>query len=325
MSGCTRLILHADDLGFTHGFNDAIRDAHQRGALTSTCLQVTGFAYQEAVREVLPACPNLGVGIHLNLVECRSILPHRLIPALTHADGTFRGYGPLLRGMWDNSIRLQMREECRAQIEKALEDGVAPDHLNSHRHAHMLPGFFEIACELAAEFEIPVVRIVEERIHRPRPMRGGGYLLRDANAAKMVLMNWLARRNRPKLTSFGLRASNAFVGLSYTAYGSREALSAAITANGRPAGWAGDWTIEALFHLCTPRHPGDARIAMPKTVLKYCNSAWRDREMQALRAVSELCLEEGRTVLANFRNLNSLQTCSFPSQMPMDAVRQYAV
>ena len=51
--------------------NEGIRDAHLHGLVTSTCLQSVGFAYDHAVREVLPTCPSLGVGIHLNLVECR--------------------------------------------------------------------------------------------------------------------------------------------------------------------------------------------------------------------------------------------------------------
>jgi len=299
------LVFHADDLGLAFGFNEAIRAAHLGGNVTSTCLQTAGIAYRHALEEVLPECPQLGVGVHVNLVECRSILAPGVIPDLVDADGVFRGYRPLLAATWNRRIRQQVRDEARAQIDLALEDGVVVDHLNSHRHAHMLPGLFETFCELAAAFSIPFIRLLGERFHRPRPLSGGAYYLHEANWAKMGLMNALARRNRRRLSQFDLCCNDAFVGLSYTGRGTERALMAALEANTPPrdgpsgardctsltrknaSRTRGDATerlvIEALVHLARSGDPRDG--ALPPGVAAYCNDPARSAEQAAAESV----------------------------------------
>ena len=67
------LILHADDLGLCLAVNEGIRDSYENGFLTSTSLRVNGPAFQHAIKNVLPECPDLGVGLHLNLVEGKTL------------------------------------------------------------------------------------------------------------------------------------------------------------------------------------------------------------------------------------------------------------
>jgi hypothetical protein len=58
-----RLIVNADDFGFSEEVNEAIIRAHNEGVLTSTSLMVTGQAFDHAVR-LASENPGLGVGIH---------------------------------------------------------------------------------------------------------------------------------------------------------------------------------------------------------------------------------------------------------------------
>ncbi|MEO8376403.1 MAG: ChbG/HpnK family deacetylase, partial [Candidatus Sumerlaeota bacterium] len=45
-----RLIVNADDFGFTRDVNQGIIQAHREGILTATTLMATGAAFDDAVR-----------------------------------------------------------------------------------------------------------------------------------------------------------------------------------------------------------------------------------------------------------------------------------
>ena len=69
MSNSSKVIFHGDDLGLTLGFNHAIKETHNNGLLTSTSIRANGLAFEDAIKNVVKTCPNLSVGVHLNLVE----------------------------------------------------------------------------------------------------------------------------------------------------------------------------------------------------------------------------------------------------------------
>ena len=87
-----RLIINADDLGWTEGVNRGIVEAHRNGIVTSTTLLANGIAFDSAVRLARQE-NHLGVGVHLNLSDGAPILPRWEVPSLVGADGQFRG-GP---------------------------------------------------------------------------------------------------------------------------------------------------------------------------------------------------------------------------------------
>ncbi|MFO0974450.1 MAG: ChbG/HpnK family deacetylase [Phycisphaerae bacterium] len=267
------LVFHADDLGLSHGFNEAIRLAHRRGLVTSTCLNPLGVAYRAAIDDVLPTCPDLGVGVHVNLVELRPLRPAERVDRIVDRAGRLHGYGPLMRACGAWRVRAQLLDEAEAQVERVLADGVRPDHLNSHRHVHMLPWLFEPFCRLAERYDIPFVRVARERLHLPRTPRGACALLAEANFAKTLLLRALAWRTGDTLRRFGLRTSERFAGVSFTGHASVGSIVAALEAN--PAKG-----VEVLVHLCVRRHPGDAGIE-PRSLRRYCDAAARDREMAA--------------------------------------------
>ena len=75
-----RLIVNADDFGFTHDVNAGIVEARRRGILRSTTLMANGAAFDDAVR-LARENPDLDVGCHLVLVGGRSLSrPGELLP-----------------------------------------------------------------------------------------------------------------------------------------------------------------------------------------------------------------------------------------------------
>jgi len=154
------LIVNADDFGLTEGINRAIKEAHQGGILTSATLMANGFAFESAI-DIATQNRCLGVGIHLNLTQGNSVASPARIPSLINDRGIFyRGVGGLIKADLAGRIsRNELELEVRSQIEKVLENGLAPTHLDGHKHFHFWPSFFDIVIRLASEYRIPGIRL----------------------------------------------------------------------------------------------------------------------------------------------------------------------
>jgi chitin disaccharide deacetylase len=92
-----RLIVNADDFGFSESTNEAVLRGHLEGILTTASLMVNEPAADQAVR-LARQHPTLGVGLHLALVCGRAALPPEKIPDLAAADGQFSG-NPVAMGL----------------------------------------------------------------------------------------------------------------------------------------------------------------------------------------------------------------------------------
>src|SRR5579863_8447324 len=147
MKVAIRLIVNADDFGYTRGVNEGIVEAHRDGILTATTLMANGAAFEHAV-ELARQNPALDVGCHLVLVEGQSVLdPARALPK-TIGDTVLAVVGG----------RLSPYDELRAQVQKIVATGIRPTHLDAHKHTHLLPPVLEAVGRLAREFGIPWVR-----------------------------------------------------------------------------------------------------------------------------------------------------------------------
>jgi chitin disaccharide deacetylase len=141
-----RLIINADDFGFTRDVNTGIVEAHRNGVLTSTTLMANGDAFDHAV-QLARETPSLDIGCHLVLVQGRSLVTGRELPASP---------GGVIAALV--ARHLDVYGELRAQVEKILGAGIRPTHLDSHKHTHIVPAIFRQIVRLAEEFKIPYVR-----------------------------------------------------------------------------------------------------------------------------------------------------------------------
>jgi predicted glycoside hydrolase/deacetylase ChbG (UPF0249 family)/SAM-dependent methyltransferase len=282
------VILHADDLGLTYSFNEGIRRAHRDGLLTSTSLRANGYAYRHAVDEILPACPRLGVGLHLCLNEASPVAAPASVPLLLGANGSLRrGYGWLMRLAIRRAGREQIERELRAQIERVLADGVPIVHFDSHQHVHMIPAIFRIVCRLACEYGVSCVRMSREPRHRVRGWRGALAPLCNGNALKRALLNHFAQRNVRTARAFDLSFPTAFVGISHTGRMTVEAVRAGLDACKTDA-------VEVLLHPTIGPDARDRRY--PAEYLRaYVSAAERRAELGALtsRGLRRVLRERG--------------------------------
>jgi chitin disaccharide deacetylase len=199
-----RLIVNADDLGYSIGVTDGILHAHKHGILTSATLMTTMPDCDRAI-EISKSTPMLGVGIHLCLTEgiSRSKLKGG---GLLDAAGKFpRRVPKLALRLTSRKARQDAKDEWRAQIEYALQRGIKPTHLDSHKHIHHLPQLAPIVVELAQQFQIRFIRCANEA---PLISAGGG--------AGYRVLSMLARRLKKRLVGTSVGTTDWFFGLATT-------------------------------------------------------------------------------------------------------------
>jgi len=158
-----RLVVTADDFGLSLPVNDAVEQAHTHGILTAASLLTGAPACDDAV-ERARRLPQLGVGLHLTLVDGRPVLPCDEVPGLVGTNGRF-STDPVRFGtelFFSAELRRQAEAEITAQFEKFRRTGLVMDHVNGHQHFHMHPVVSRIIAKLAPAFGHPPVRIPVE-------------------------------------------------------------------------------------------------------------------------------------------------------------------
>lgn len=158
-----QVIINADDFGLCSGVNQAVAQAHTNGVLTSATIMANMPAADEAVK-IAKKLPDLGVGVHLNLLKGKALSEDKDIECLLNADGGF-AFSPAklsLLSVCRRKFRNAIRTELSAQIQWLIDNGIKPTHLDSHKHIHSFPPIFPIVCDLARRFEIAAIRFTFE-------------------------------------------------------------------------------------------------------------------------------------------------------------------
>jgi len=157
-----RVIVNADDLGFSQGVTEGIEKAHREGIVTSATI-IANMPGSEAAARRLVELPGLGVGVHLNVSQGR---PLSTEAALADEDGVMRhtAAGVLMACTWRPWLLNAIEAEFDAQIRWALDHGIRPTHLDSHRHSHGFPPVFVRVARLARRHNIPFVRRLSEKL-----------------------------------------------------------------------------------------------------------------------------------------------------------------
>src|SRR5690242_9691793 len=132
-----RLVVNADDLGFSVGVTDGILRSHREGILTSATLMATMPDRERAV-DLSGQLPGLGVGVHLCLTQGK---PLTKCTRIAGGDGQLvRSVPRLFWKLKSKEARQQAEEELVAQIEWAKARGVKITHVDSHKHVTHWPG-----------------------------------------------------------------------------------------------------------------------------------------------------------------------------------------
>ena len=266
-----RLVVNADDFGFTRDVNQGIIEAHRNGILTATTLMAPGAAFDDAVR-LAKENPKLDVGCHLVLVGEAGFPPT---------------VAKLLRALALRQIRVY--DELAAQVRRIVDAGIAPTHLDTHKHTHLIPQVLDAVAEISEEFKIPWVR-------RPFdfPMQAGaparqsktGWTTRAVSGGFRIVRGRFER----VLARHGCKSTDHFAGFKFT--GKYDAGDLAALIRALPEG--------STEFMCHPGRCGE-ELRSAKTRLKES----REEELRALVAkdVREALVEAG-VGLVSYRDLS---------------------
>lgn len=152
-----RLIVNADDFGFSKHANDAIILCHQKGIVTSTTLLAGSEAFDEAIT-LAGQNPNLAIGIHLAIDGALNI-GKEYKTLLDPTSGRFyddvRIVKRIIKGKLNHA---ELVEEYSLQIEKVLNTGISVSHLDHHHHLHLYFPILRAVLEVAKKYDIPFIR-----------------------------------------------------------------------------------------------------------------------------------------------------------------------
>lgn len=160
-----RLILTADDFGLSPAVNEAIEEAHRRGALSAASLMVGAKAAEDAV-ERARRLPSLGVGLHLVVAGGTPISNPQTIPDLVNSQGELpcRLFRAGVAFFFKTAVRRQLEQEIRAQFEAFRNTGLVLDHVNCHNHMHLHPTIGALMLKVGHAYGLKAVRYPYEPI-----------------------------------------------------------------------------------------------------------------------------------------------------------------
>lgn len=160
----TKLIINSDDYGYSRAVNYAVIDAHQEGILTSASLLVNTTSFDHAIR-LAKENPKLGVGIHLNITTLKPIRTD--VPSLVDETGTFYRPDAYRQGYTIADLD-DLSKEWEAQINRVIDAGIQPTHLNTHHNAsYFNEHHLDVFLDLADKYQLAVRGNFEsDRPHR---------------------------------------------------------------------------------------------------------------------------------------------------------------
>ncbi len=290
-----KLIINADDFGFTTGVNAAVSECFQRGLLRSATIMANGKAFDDAVIKA-KEWQGLGVGIHFVLTGMKPLTPPEKIPELAGAEGMLP-FSPmeLLRKILNGrEILRQIRIELSAQAERVYYSGIEPTHFDGHKHVHIVPAVFDIIIRLARLLSVKWVRFPFETLRAWKL-----YFHINQNERKKFVQQLaaglLSCAARPSFVSHarsaGIHFPDSFHGLSATGLLNKKVLEN-IFCTLRPG----------VNELMT--HPGLADLELMRSKTRLKESRGRERELLLSEDLKETLNQSG-IVLTHFGEMSS--------------------
>lgn len=289
-----RLIVNADDFGFTSGVNRAIVEAHTTGVVTSSTLMANGPVFDEAV-QLAKSLPNLSIGCHVVLIDGQPVLDSGRLPSLTTTtpaprfrDGLKMFAARALAGLMDPE---EIAAEAGAQIRKIQTAGIALSHFDTHKHTHLFPKILQPLLRAAAACGIRAVR----NPFGPRiPLRSSELLARPnlwTRYAEVSLLRRFASQFRQAVDREGFSTPDGTLGIEVTGT-LDETLFHAIARNIPEGTWE---------FVC---HPGYNDGDLQKACTRLRASREIELRVLTLPAAREVLAREG-IELISYRDLTS--------------------
>lgn len=211
-----RLIINADDFGFTSGVNRAIVEAHNYGVVTSSTLMAGGIAFSEAV-QMAKATPKLSIGCHIVLIDGTPVSTAEALPSLT-SGGVFRDglKSFVARALAGRMNAEEIATEALAQIRRVQSAGISVSHIDTHKHTHIFPQILKPVLRAARGCGVKAVR---NPFGPRRPFRSSELLARPnlwTRYAEVRVLRRFAGKFREAAKQEGFATPDGTLGIEVT-------------------------------------------------------------------------------------------------------------
>lgn len=158
-----RLIVNADDFGYSDDTVDATLACFERGGLTSATIMAAMPATSRAIAYAR-AHPELSFGAHLTIGgspegDERPLLAPERVPTLTDGRGRFLLGDVIKKKAFARALAVpEIEAEMTAQLGLLRDHGVTLSHVDSHGHVHKFGQFVEALRRVLPAFGITRVR-----------------------------------------------------------------------------------------------------------------------------------------------------------------------
>jgi chitin disaccharide deacetylase len=182
------VIVNIDDVGLHKDETEASFSALKFGIVKSGSIMAPSPNFEHAV-ELWLENPEIDLGVHLTLTSewgerypWTPLLPETRVPSLYNPEGIM---WPTDQAFLLHAKRKDMEMELEAQINKVLDTGLKPSHIDHHMSIHRHSDFLSIVLELSRKYSLPVYVPGRKRYklpfikNNPRSLRRRGYALSD--------------------------------------------------------------------------------------------------------------------------------------------------
>lgn len=190
-AGSKVVIFHVDDAGMCPDSNAGAIEAIEQGVATSTSVMMPCPAVPEFLAYVKDH-PALDVGVHATLTSEWKTYRWGPVADKASVPGLVDPEGYMWRGVVEvctHATADEFETELRAQVQRALDMGLKPTHIDSHMGTVFYPPFLERYMKVGREMGIPVM------------MFGGHYQHIDSSVS---ILRWYARKSAERLWDAGL-------------------------------------------------------------------------------------------------------------------------
>jgi hypothetical protein len=150
-------IIHTDDIGMCQASVEAFADLNEAGIISSGAVMVPCPWFLHAA-EYARTHPGTDLGVHLTLTSEWKTYRWGPISTRDPASGMLDEQGyfhPLSASAQEHGDPAAVERELTAQVERALQAGILPSHMDTHMGCVAHPKFMGIYLQLALKFRIP--------------------------------------------------------------------------------------------------------------------------------------------------------------------------
>ncbi len=197
-SGKIILMLHADDIGMCYEANESAKNYLPSGRIQSAALMVPCPWFNE-IAGWYQENPQYDLGLHLTMNSEWKWYRWAPVAGKDAVPGMCDKEGYLHRGVLETATKAKPEEietEIRAQVERALERGIRPGHIDTHMGTlYARPDFTAAYMRVAEEYHIPAM-VVEPTPEVIDKFRKKGYPVTKQG------LELMANYKLPKLDDF---------------------------------------------------------------------------------------------------------------------------